>query len=87
MRRGHVRRRLAHDRLRAGAGAGLERRQHRGAVGQPAVRGGAVRVGVGGHDPGAAAHRPEGRQQLRVVEAAVPGDDHHRRLVRVGGQP
>ena len=55
------------------------------AVGQVAVGGRAERVGVRGHDPGAGPDRAEGRQELRVVERAVPGDDDEvgrRRVVR-----
>ena len=73
--------RLADHRLGAGARAGLDRGQHRGAVGQPAVGRRAVRIGVGRHDRGAVlAHRLEGGVQLFVVEGAVEGDDHDLRL-------
>ena len=55
--------------------------------GRPPSAVGQIRVGVGGHDARAVADGPEGRQQLVVVEAAVPRDDHHRRLVGPVGQP
>ena len=89
-RRGHVRARLADDRLGARARAGLDRREHRRAVGQPAVGRRAVGVGVRRDDRGAVlADRPVGGVQLRVVERAVERDDDDVGLLRAAaiGKP
>ena len=82
----HVDARLADDRLGLGACAGLERGEHGGAVGQPAVGGRAERVGVGRHDRRAVvAHRLEGGEQLGVAERAVERNDDDLGGGRVGG--
>ena len=75
-RRRHVARGLAHDRLRSSPGACFDGGEHRRAVRQIAIRIRAERVRVGRHDPGAGPDRSEGGEQFRVIEGAVPGDDH-----------
>ncbi len=74
-RLGHVRGRLAHDRLRGGPGRGLDRGEHRGTVRKIAVRRRAVWVGVGGDDARPGANGTERGDELRVVEIAVPRHD------------
>ena len=83
---GHVDAGFADNRLGAAAGAGLDGRQHGGAVGEAAVGGGAVRVGVRGDDGGAGVDRLVGPGEFVVVEGPVKGDNHDVGLQGVVGQ-